>query len=359
MTLLRWSDPRVVGRPEAVGPCRFEAFAVRLANPAWLVLLILIPWPLLAARRRGRLRWPTLTGFSAAPWSGAGIVRHLPMLLRSLAIACLVVSLARPQTIGGRRYVAGRGVAILLALDRSSSMKTEDFPDLGGRPIARLTAAQRTLARFVTGRPDDLIGLVAFANYPDLACPPTLDHAFLVATAEALRPARAGEDGTNIGDAVAWSLDALRRTAPKKKVLVVITDGENRPGVPKPLDPREAARLARSLGVTLHTVALGSPTAAPGSRELLTRLALPGQAGGPDLDLLRDMAEAGGGRLFHAGDLMGLRAVFHDIDALEPSPVRGTIRTRYREWYGLLVGVSVVLLVLDRVLTAGRLGRLP
>jgi Ca-activated chloride channel family protein len=297
--------------------------------------------------------------FASAPRAFAGFSRHIPPLLRGLAIACLAVALARPQTVGGRTHIAGQGVAIVLALDHSSSMKTEDFPDLGGRPIARLEAAKRTLARFVAGRPDDLIGLVAFANYPDLACPPTLDHEFLVATAEAIQPARAGEDGTNIGDAVAWSLDALRKAPPRKKVLVLLTDGDNRPAVPNPLDPREAARLARSLGVTLHAIALGHPGGLGRRREAVTGLELPGQDDGPDLNLLADMAEAGGGRMFTAGDQMALQAVFHEIDALERSPVQGTILTRYREWYGAFVAGAVGLLVLDRLLSAGRLGRLP
>jgi Ca-activated chloride channel family protein len=332
---------------------------LRFFEPGWLALLILAPLPWLWLRSRPRLAWPTLGGFANAPRAFAGIARHIPPLLRGLEIICLAVALARPQTVGGRTHIAGRGVAIVLVLDRSSSMKTEDFPDLGGRPIARLEAAKRTLARFVAGRPDDLIGLVAFANYPDLACPPTLDHEFLVATAEAMQPARAGEDGTNIGDAVAWALDALRKAPPKKKVLVLLTDGDNRPAVPDPLDPREAAHLARSLGVTLHAVALGRPGGVGRRRENLTGLELPGQDGGPDLALLGEMAAAGGGRMFVADDVTGLQAVFRDIDALERSPVQGTIRTRYREWYWVFVAAAVGLLVVDRLLCSGRLGRLP
>ena len=91
------------------------------------------------------------------------------------------MALARPQTVGGVTRIAGQGVAIVVALDQSSSMNAVDFPtDRGTRLISRLDAAKTTFIRFVEGRPDDLIGLVVFANYPELACPPTLDHAFLL-----------------------------------------------------------------------------------------------------------------------------------------------------------------------------------
>ena len=97
-------------------------------------------------------------------------------------------------------------------------MNAADFPDGRGRPpIARLDAARRTLARFVDGRPDDLIGLVVFANYPDLACPPTLNHEFLNDTVRSVRTARPGDDGTNLGDALVWSAGVLQDSAPRKR----------------------------------------------------------------------------------------------------------------------------------------------
>src|SRR5262249_14877709 len=152
--------------------------------------------------------------------------------------------------------------------DHSSSMNTIDFPaepksrSPRDRPatIDRLDAARSTLIRFVEGRPDDLVGLVVFANEPDLACPPTLDHAFLADQARAVRPPRPDEDDTNIGDAIVWSLDALRAVSPQQKVLVLLTDGQNTPARragAAPIDPEAAAALGHELGVTLHTIAVG------------------------------------------------------------------------------------------------------
>jgi Ca-activated chloride channel family protein len=192
-------------------------------------------------------------------------LRRLPALLCGLAICALAVALARPQTIGGRTRIAGQGVAIVVALDQSSSMNARDFPtDRGTKQISRLEAARSTFTQFVKGRSDDLIGLVVFANYPELACPPILDHLFLIETVSNVRVARPGDDGTNMGDAIAVGLDALLVAPPKKKVLVLLTDGHNQPAGPQPLDPVEAAVLARDFGVTLHTIAVGRVGGPPG-----------------------------------------------------------------------------------------------
>jgi Ca-activated chloride channel homolog len=331
---------------------------VRLAEPGWLILLILIPLPWLWVRARPRLAWPSLTGFARAPRAAAGVSRHLPSVLRSLAIGCLVVALARPQTVGGHTRIKARGVAIVVALDNSSSMNTADFPSEAGT-LSRLEAAKRTFRRFVAGRPDDLVGLLVFANYPDLACPPTLDHAFLLESVGRLKSAKAGDDGTNVGDAIALSLDALRAVSPKKKVLVLLTDGRNQPAVPRPLDPEAAARLARDLGITLHTIAVGKDVGLIRRAEPVTGLGLVTEVGKPDFALLERLAQIGGGRAFVAADARGLDEVFRTIDALEKSPVRGTIQTRYRERFAPWVGLAAALLVLDRLLTTGRLRRLP
>jgi Ca-activated chloride channel family protein len=331
---------------------------VRLAEPGWLVLLILVPLPWIWVRARSKLGWPSLSAFARAPRAAAGWLRHAPVLLRSLAVVCLAVALARPQTVGGHTRIAGRGVAIIAALDQSSSMNARDFPSDAGT-MSRLDAAKRTFRRFVTGRPDDLIGLVVFANYPDLACPPTLDHNFLLATVGRVRSAKAGDDGTNLGDAIAWSLDALRLASPQKKVLILLTDGRNQPAVPNPLDPEGAARLTRELGITLHTIAIGRAGGMVRRAEPVTGLNLVAEVGEPDYALLERLAKIGGGRSFVAADARSLEQVFQTIDALEKSPVHGTIQMRYRERFAPWVALACALLLLDRLLVGGRLRRLP
>ena len=232
------------------------------------------------------------------------------------------MALARPQTVGGVTRIAGQGVAIVVALDNSSSMNAVDFPtDRGTRLISRLEAAKTTFIRFVEGRSDDLIGLVVFANYPELACPPILDHAFLLETIASVRSARPGDDGTNIGDAIAWGLDALLVASPKKKVLVLLTDGNNEPAGPHPLDPEKAAILARDLGVTMHTIAIGRVGGADaGHRSGREAARSCPRSTGPISPLLERLAQLTGGRSFVATDADALDEVFRTIDVARKKP---------------------------------------
>jgi len=330
---------------------------MRLAEPVWLLALVLTPLPWLAARAGKPIDWPSIAMFAGAP-RGLSLFRFVPRLLRSAAIACLAVGLARPQVVGGRTRVAARGVAIVVAIDRSSSMTADDAGPPGGPPLDRLEAARRAFAGFVDRRPDDLIGLVAFANAPDLIGPPTLDHAFLDEALAAIRPAWAGEDGTNLAHAVAWGLDALRKATPRRKVLVLVTDGRDNPAsaAARPIDPEGAAALARDLGVTLHTIAVG-PTAPP--VEPRTGLALPDQGQGADLALLVRMAEIGGGKAFVAAGARELDRAARAIDDLERSPIVGTVHVRYREAFAPWAVAALLALAVDLGLVAGRLRALP
>lgn len=331
------------------------------ANPGWFWLMVLVPLPWVMERWRPRVGWPSFEGFAPRGRPGWVWLRWLPPVLRGLAIAALAAALARPQTVGGVTRVAGKGVAIVVALDQSSSMKTRDFPaDRGTRTVSRLEAAQATFRKFVDGRPEDLVGLVAFARFPDLLCPPTVDHAFLVETAQAIRTARAGDDGTNIGDAIAVGLGSLAELPPMRKVLVLLTDGNNQPTGAHFPDPVDAARLARDWGVIVHTIAIGQlgDGIVRGVDQRTGQPAMT-EVAGPNLELLEAVAREAGGISRLALDADALANVFHEIDQLEKSEVRGQVLTRYDEHYGLWAAVALGLLVADRLLAQGRLRRLP
>jgi Ca-activated chloride channel family protein len=333
---------------------------MRFAQPGWLWLMILMPLPWLLERARPRIAWPSLDGFATKRRANWVWLRHLPGLLCALAIGALAVALARPQTVGGTSRIAAQGVAIVVALDQSSSMNTVDFPtDRGTKKISRLEAAKMTFTEFVKGRVDDLIGLVAFANYPTLAYPPSIDHSLLIESVESVRPPGPQDAGTNIGDAIAVGLDALLVAPPKKKVLVLLTDGHNEPAGPKPLDPVEAAVLTRDLGVTLHTIAIGRAAGPPPGIDPTRERPAQGEAEGPNIPLLEQLAELTGGRSFVATDADALSEVFRTIDTLEKSPVRGQILTRYNEHFAVYAGVALTLLLVERFLRQGRLARLP
>ncbi len=348
---------------------------VQFAEPSWFLLLGFAAVPWIAYRRRARLTWPTLDGFRAEN-AGGGLDRlgFVPPLLRGLTIICLVIGLARPQSAGEQIRISGRGVAIALVLDRSSSMNTADFPVPGSKiKVRRLDAAKQTLERFLAARTDDLIGVVAFANLPDTIAEPSLDRQFTWDAIRLVRPAGAGDDGTDIGGAIAWGLGLIRPTSPQHKVLILLTDGRHAPGSTGALDPIVAAEVAHGLGITLHTVAIGAPPQpdpprdqtkippGPPSDPIKTATPPPptAEGDGPDLDLLRRLAERGQGRSFVATDLDTLAAIFEAIDALESSSIQGTIRTVYSERFGPWVLAAILLIGADLALSSGRLRRVP
>jgi Ca-activated chloride channel homolog len=333
---------------------------MRFAQPGWLWLMVLMPLPWLLERARARIAWPSLDSFPQKRRVSWVWLRQLPTLLCGLAIGALAIALARPQTVGGVTRIAGQGVAIVVALDQSSSMNTVDFPtDRGTKKISRLEAAKRTFTKFVEARTDDLTGLVVFANYPELACPPMLNHPFLIESVTNVRPALPGDDGTNIGDAIAVGLDALLVAPPKKKVLVLLTDGHNEPAGPKPLDPVEAAMLTQKLGVTLHTIAIGRVGGPPPGIDPQRERPPSGEPEGPNIPLLEKLAQLTGGRSFVATNADALDEIFRTIDTLEKSPIRGQILTRYDEHFAVYAGLSLTLLLMERFLRQGKLARLP
>lgn len=332
------------------------------AHPAWFVLLVLVPLPLLLERARPRMLWPSLSGFPAgrSRRSLRRLLRFVPPLLRGLAVGALALALARPQTIGGVTRISGQGVAIVVALDQSSSMNTVDFPaERNTTKISRLEAAKRTFIEFVEGRPDDLVGLVVFANYPDLAWVPELDHREVIRHAEVVRVARPGDDGTNIGDAMALSLDALRKTTPSKKVLVLLTDGNNEPAVPHPADPEQMAVLARDLGVVVHTIAIGRPGGIVHGTRPGTNQPVMTEVEGPNIPLLERLAARAGGRCFVAANVDALSDVFRTINTLEKSRVQSQIYTRYDEHFTPFAVAALLFFLIDRLLVSTWLRRLP
>jgi Ca-activated chloride channel homolog len=287
-------------------------------------------------------------------------------LLRGLAIAALAVALARPQTVGGKTRINGKGVAIVVALDHSSSMKAADFPaDRGTRMIPRLEAAKATFLRFVEGRPDDLVGLITFANLPFMVCPPTPDHAWLVEHAAAVIPARAGDDGTNIGDAIALGIGSLvdlsptLDKSPQRKVLVLLTDGQNQPAGAYFKDPEQAARLARDWGVILHTIAIGQPGGILRGVDAASQKPTMTEVVGPNLELLESLARITGGISRLAVDTDSLAGIFREIDRLVKSEIHGEVLTRYEEHYARWAALVLGLLICERLLAQGRLRRLP
>jgi Ca-activated chloride channel family protein len=302
----------------------------QFAHPAWLLLLALLgylAWREALARRKGR---------DAVLHSHAGVFARFPRgararlafavpVLRYAALALLVVALARPQFGTEFEKITSEGVDIVLVLDVSGSMLAEDF-----RPRNRLQVAKDVARDFVGRRPQDRIGVVAFAGQSVPRCPPTLDHSMLDGVLAGLEVGEL-EDGTAIGMGIATALERLRHSESKSRMVILLTDGVNNRGR---IDPLTAAELARPLKVKIYTIGVGSRGDVPypfehpifGKQYRNVRIEL-------DEATLGAIAERTGGQYFLATDPDALEEIFQTIDRLEKTRIESRVYTRYRELY--------------------------
>ena len=312
-----------------------------LLEPWWLLLLPLALLPIWRAKRaQSRVAHADLDAVQAAGSSLAARLRWLPPLARSVAIALLIISIARPVKADEQTRVRVEGIAIQMLVDRSGSMRALDFT-LGGAQVDRLTAIKSVARAFVLGergddatrslggRPNDLVGLVTFARYADGIAPLTLDHDHLVAALERVQFAGNDEDGTAIGDALALGVERLKDvrvrgeasdgtqdgTVVRSRVVILLTDGENTAG---DIDPDDAAKLAESFGIRIYTIGVGTngfaplPIDDPFAGRFIQRVPVT-----IDEDLLRRIADRTGGAYFRATDTASLASIYAEIDRLE------------------------------------------
>lgn len=313
-----------------------------LQDPAWLWLSIAVPIALLLRWRGSASALPfaplAIYGDAIAPRSWRQRLRYLPTLLITLAIFLGIIALARPVE---RVPVpnAAEGLEILLCLDRSSSMLSNDLEAARTRREVAIEAA----ARFVAVRPDDRIGLLGFARYADLICPPTLDHSALV---EALRNtssviADGPEDATGIGAAVAEAAQRLvhqpasRDGEHAERVVILFTDGEENvalAGASDEISPQAAAQLCADQNIKVYAIAAGQG-----------RRAQDGSWIDLDTKALEQMATQTGGRSFRARRALDVGQVFAAIDRLERGPLSAPEwRAEPRFYVFLLPAIALV-----------------
>ena len=330
--------------------------SIEFREPLLLLLALLaIPVFLLARRTPGRLVFSSL---KILPDEAGGWRRRLawvPDAVLCLSLIALVVALAGPRI--GERFsrIHREGIAIMMVVDVSSSMRALDL-STPTRERTRLEAVQDVFEAFVLGegdlpgRPDDVIGLVSFAGFADTAVPLTLDHNNLTAVARDLDTVSdRGEDGTAIGDALALAVERLRESTARSRIAVVLTDGVNNAGVES---PAAAAELARSIGVKVYTIGAGTTGLAPVRVEdRFGRSVLRSMRVEVDEAVLRRVAEVGGGRFFRAEDAAGLERVYAEIDRLERTRITEDRFRQYDELFALPLALALALLA------AGWLGR--
>jgi len=324
----------------------------QFASPWWLLLLLALP---VMATLRGRV--------GAAPamaFPGTILLRDLGSNTRSrtggffmnllyLSLACGILGMARPQRIVSYDEIKSEGIGIVIACDVSLSMLITDFY-IGGQQVNRLTAAKRVLVNFIKGRPNDRIGIVAFAGAPYNPCPPTLDHEWLLKNMDRIQTGIM-EDGTAIGSGIAAAARRLDQQQVKSKVLVLLTDGANNSGK---LSPQDAARLAATLGIKIYTIAIGTP-----GMHLIRHPS--GQiinSGRQEFDVgtLQEIADIGGGTFNKAEDLSSLEKIFDTIDSMEKTEItrRKVVETEdVFQWF-VISAAALCLVYLTWKQTLGR-----
>jgi Ca-activated chloride channel family protein len=334
----------------------FDEGPVAFAHPWLLFLLLLVP--LVALLQGGRGAAPAVVFSSLRPLLDLGKTRRSRMggwltSLLLLALALLIVALARPRQGKTISQVQASGIDIMLALDVSGSMQAEDFT-IGGERANRLEVVKQVTQKFIEGRPNDRIGIVCFAGRPYLVSPLTLDHGWLLQNLERVRMGMV-EDGTAIGSAIASSANRLKdKGDAKSRIVILLTDGDNNSGKVPPLT---AAEAAKALGIKVYTIGAGTRGYAPMPvQDMLGRKVYRNVKVDMDEESLTKIATMTSARFYRATDTKTLNQIFEQIDKLEKSTVEMNQYTQYRELFPWFLGAGFAVLALQMALaqTVGR-----
>jgi len=276
-------------------------------------------------------------------------LRHLPFILRLIVLAIVIIALARPQSTSKGQNVYSEGIDIVLALDISGSMLAEDFQP------NRIEAAKNVAQDFIGGRTNDRIGLVIFSGESFTQCPLTVDYEVLKTL---IKPLKSGmiEDGTAIGLGLANAVNRLRESKAKSKVIILLTDGVNNRGE---IDPITAAEIAKSFGIRVYTVGVGTIGEAP--YPVQTPFGIRYQMVPVEIDekVLKQVAEMTDGKYFRATDNKKLRAIYQEIDQLEKTRIEVRSYRRYTELFYSFIFVALFLLIGDVGLSNTWLRKIP
>lgn len=329
----------------------------------WLAPLALVIF-YYARRGFGTLRFSSLRLLPTSSKTFRTRLDFVPDLLIALSALAFVVALAGPRTSDARAKIKREGIAIMMVVDISSSMRALDL-SAGDNDKTRLQAVLEVFRDFVSGakdlpgRPNDAIGLVSFARYADTRSPLTLDHDSLLAVSDELEiVADRNEDGTAIGEGLGLAVERLRRSKAASKVAILLTDGVNNSGEETPTG---AAQLAKEVGVKVYTIGAGTNGLAPvrvqdpfTGRDVLRQMPVE-----IDEKTLEDIAERTGGRYYRATDGEALRQVYRDIDSLERTEMTEERFLRYREHFQLAIALAILLAIAAWLLRASVFRRVP
>ena len=340
---------------------------IQFAYP-WVLLLLLL-LPAMAFLRGHRGKAPAIEYSGLSLFGDLGRVRKVQAggwlsVLRYLVLASCIVAMARPQKVDSTTQVQESGIDLMLAIDLSPSMEALDYHK-DGQDLSRVQVVRETVGKFIQARPNDRIGMVAFAGEAYLMSPLTLDHDWLFQNLDRVHIGQV-EDGTAIGSAIADGINRLRDRSSKSKVLILLTDGDSNCGK---ISPPTAAEAAKALGIKLYAIGAGTNGMAPvpvfdeGTEK--PKLDDNGQ---PVYEMepvsfneegLKNVARIADGHFYRAADTESMTNIFQEIDKLEKSKMQYTKTREYSDLFPWFLTAGFALVAIEMVLGQTVWRRLP
>lgn len=326
---------------------------VTFAHPHWFVLMVIplamIVWYVFKKNTYPSIILSTASVLHKHKRSFRNILNHIVFALQVIAIMLIIVALARPQTSNTWKDVETEGIDIMISLDVSGSMLARDFkPD-------RLEASKDIAAEFINNRPNDRMGLVIFSATSFTQCPLTTDHTALINLFKSIKYGLL-DDGTAIGDGLATAVARIKDSDAKSKVIILLTDGVNNAGS---IDPLTAAEIAKTFGIRVYTIGVGTLGQAPypvqtpfGTQLQMMKVEI-------DEPLLKKIAETTGGKYFRATDNEKLRQIYNEIDQMEKTKLLVHEYHKRKEEFSKLLFAAAAIMILIILLKNTILKRLP
>lgn len=317
---------------------------IEFAYPKMLSLFAFVPaltWWYVKKYNSSQAALKVSTAHSFRVSSFKNILRHLPFVLRLLALSCIILALARPRQHNDEQLRKGEGIDIVLAIDVSGSMLSHDFQP------NRLEVAKEVAEEFIRNRPIDRIGLVIFSGESYTLCPITTDKNTLLEQVDGLRSGML-QDGTLIGEGLATAVDRLSKSSAKSKVVILLTDGKEEAPETRLIDPLTALEIAKTQGVKVYTIGMSAQNAIPveenikGKKQETTNDFV-------DEQLLRRIAGETGGEYFRARDKLSLESIYQQIDQMEKSKIEVQSLRHYQDEFIPLLLAALGLLFIELV----------
>jgi len=325
----------------------------------WILFIIPVVVPalfyLLIKRKPASMRFPSasLVSFLPPTWKTRFI--KTPKYIRIIAISLFIIALAGPRSVLKETIHKTEGIDIVLAVDSSGSMAAEDFK-INKQRLNRLEIVKNVVAEFIGKRKNDKIGLVAFAGLAYTICPLTTDYSWLSENLKRVE-LRMIKDGTAVGSAIMSSVDRLKTSKAKSKIMILLTDGMNNAGE---IDPISAARVAKAFDITIYTIGAGSKGYVPYPvTDMFDRTIYQNVIIDLDEETLKQVADITNGQYFNASDTESLRMIYEEIDQLEKTEIEEFGYREYKELFGWFVLATVLLLFLEILLSHTVLMRIP